>query len=100
MTSYKKEIPLSTESEYWFVEMGELDRLNGPASYPFPSELSAFRFAAAEKRRAAGHLWIDLDGRWHRGVDRDIAVRFPDGHTIQIQLPELGDIDDYDEDEL
>ncbi|AFF28449.1 hypothetical protein FDI11_gp26 [Mycobacterium phage Tiger] len=100
MTTYKKDLPLSTEAEYWFVEMGRLDRLNGPSSYPFPAEQAAFRFAAAEKRRAAEHKWLDMDDTWHHGVDRDIAVRFPDGTRVTIPLPELGDIDDYDEDEL
>ncbi|QHB36974.1 hypothetical protein SEA_ROARY_83 [Mycobacterium phage Roary] len=71
------------DAEYWFVEMGRLDHLNGSASYPFPSEFAAFRFAAAEKCRHP---------------HRDLTVVDPDGTKTEITPLELGDIPDDDED--
>lgn len=65
---YRKSIPLATDTDYWFVEMGELTRLNGSFSYAFPSEESARKFAVAHKALA---LQI-------HGVDRDISIKFPD----------------------
>jgi hypothetical protein len=62
---YRKKIDLNPNSEYWFVEMGELDRLNGPSSYPFPTEQAARRFAVNHKRLSYGQ--------------RDVQIRFPDG---------------------
>lgn len=86
---YRKAIQLSSETEYWFVEMGpvpdrpawhqEVYRHN---RYPFPTEFAAFRFAASHKRR---------------DPNRDIAVRCPDGKTVPITLLELGDIDGLQE---
>lgn len=93
--TYRRATSLSASTDWWFVEMGRLDRLNGPASYPFPSEAAAFRFAAAHKRIASLHTWTELDDTVNTGVDRDIAVRFPDGTRQVIELTrELGDIDD------
>ncbi len=95
--TYRKATSLSASTEWWFVEMGRLDRLNGPASYPFPSATAAFRFAAAHKRIASLHSWADLDDTVHTGVGREIAVRFPDGTRQVVELTtDLGDIDDDD----
>lgn len=81
---------------YWHVHLGLLDRLNGPASYPFPTEIAAVRFAQAAKRLAAEHVWTDIDGTIHVGVDRDVDISCPDGRQIQINLPTLGDIEDQE----
>lgn len=95
--TYRKATSLSASTDWWFVEMGRLDRVNGPASYPFPSEAAAFRFASAHKRIASLHTGTDLDDSVHTGVEREIAVRFPDGTRQVVELPtDLGDIDDED----
>ncbi len=93
--TYRKATSLSADTEWWFVEMGRLDRLNGPGSYPFPSEAAAFRFASAHKLLGSVHTWTDLDDSVLAGVDREIAVRFPDGTRQVVELTrDLGDIDD------
>lgn len=69
MVEYRKRIELDREKDYWFVEMGPLNFLNGGCSYPFPSAGAALRFAEAHKHIAK---------RIH-GVDREIRVLHPDG---------------------
>lgn len=74
-------------ADYWTVRMGELDRLNGPAEYPFPSEGSAHRFATEEKLKAESHEWLDLDGAKRHGVNRKIEVVYPDGFVFDLDNP-------------
>lgn len=69
LIEYRKTIPLDTSTDYWFVEMGELNFLNGGSNYPFPTLEAAERFAINHKRIALQQY----------GVDRDIAIRYPDG---------------------
>ncbi|ATW60668.1 hypothetical protein SEA_BLACKMOOR_66 [Mycobacterium phage Blackmoor] len=45
--SYRKSLTLSTESEYWFVELG-----SGDSEYPFPSVAAATRFGQGHTHRA------------------------------------------------
>ena len=71
---YRKRIEIDRDKDYVFVEMGELNRLNGPASYPFPTEEAARLFATNHKRIA----------KQQHGVDRDIRLRFPDGTIEEI----------------
>ncbi|KRD08608.1 hypothetical protein ASE48_08570 [Mycobacterium sp. Root265] len=66
-------------ADYWVVEMDALDRLNGPSVHWFPSEVSSLLFAVGERDRAAEHVWHDIHGATHTGVDRAIKVRHPDG---------------------
>lgn len=54
MNEYRKTIPLSTTTPYWFVEMGPIPNmpdwhteLYSHQSYPFPTEVAAHRFANA-----------------------------------------------------
>lgn len=70
---YRKQIDLDPNTSYFFVHMGELNRLNGPSNYPFTSEEAALRFANNHK----------LIAKQQYGVDRDIEVRYPDG-TVQV----------------
>ena len=35
-----------TTNKYWTVHLGLLDHINGPASYQFPTQAAAERFAA------------------------------------------------------
>ncbi len=69
---YRKKIDLNPNTEYWFVEMGQLDRLNGPSSYPFPSLEAAMKFAVNHKRISFGQ--------------RDVQIRFPDGEVETVEL--------------
>ncbi|AFU20690.1 hypothetical protein SEA_CHUPACABRA_64 [Mycobacterium phage Chupacabra] len=55
MTEYRKGVTLSTETEYWHVELG-----GGEVAYPFPSVEAATRFAQGHTHRAP-------------------VIRFPDG---------------------
>jgi hypothetical protein len=75
MVEYRKQIELDPNTNYWFVEMGVLDRLNGGSSYPFPTYETAHKFAVAHKRIA----------KQSHGVDREIAIRFPNGTIETIQ---------------
>ena len=61
MNEYRKTIPLSTETKYWFVKLGSIPgtpdwhkQLYANRSYPFPTEAAAQRFAAAEAGRWPG----------------------------------------------
>lgn len=70
MNEFRRDIPLSTESQYWFVEMGPIPNmpdwhteLYAYQAYPFPSLEAARRFA--------------FDAR-ERDWKRSIAIRFPD----------------------
>lgn len=71
MNEYRTNIPLSQDSQYWFVELGLIPnkpdwhmKLYARQSYPFPSLEAARRFAFSSRERD----WT-----------RDIAIRFPDG---------------------
>ena len=66
---YRKKIDLDAETKYWFVEMGELNRLNGSGAYPFTSYEKALLFALNHKRIA----------KLTYGADRSVVIRFPDG---------------------
>jgi hypothetical protein len=61
------------QSEYWSVEMGERDHLNGPATYQFPTPEAAAKFAATHKQR---------------DPHRDVAVRSPEGSRFVLATPE------------
>lgn len=67
---YRKKIDLDKEREYWFVQMGEYDRLNGPAAYPFPTEEAARKFAVNHKRMSLGQ--------------REIFIQFPNGTMEEV----------------
>ncbi|OBJ40293.1 hypothetical protein A5630_25415 [Mycolicibacterium mucogenicum] len=83
---------------YHVVHLGALDRLNGPATYPFPTSTAALRFAQAAKRLASVHAYANLDGSVTRGVDRSVLVAYPDGTAVEIELPDaLGDLTDLEE---
>lgn len=76
MKEFRRDVPLSTESQYWFVEMGSIPDMPGwhqqmykRISYPFPTEEAAIRFAAHHKKE-----------HWKR----DIAVVHPDGTREEI----------------
>lgn len=71
---YRKSVQLDANADYWVVTMGELNRLNGKSSWPFPSEAAAIAFADAHKALA---LSI-------HGVHRDISIQFPDGRTEKV----------------
>ena len=66
---YRKRIEVNHETDYWWVEMGELNRLNGGASYPFPTVEAARKFAESHKNIAKAI----------HGVDREVQVRHPSG---------------------
>ena len=74
MVEYRRRIEIDRDKDYIFVEMGELNFLNGGSSYPFPTEQAARLFAVNHKRIA----------RQTYGVDRDIQLRFPDGRLEEI----------------
>ncbi|ASZ75502.1 hypothetical protein KIW74_gp26 [Mycobacterium phage Kimona] len=68
---YRRDVPVSTESEYWTVEMGPIpDRprwhqgLYAHQAYQFPSIEAATRFAQTHKIRDPG---------------RYIVIEYPDG---------------------
>ena len=69
MSGYRKSLDLDPEAEYTFVVMGQRDRLNGPASYPFPTPDAAQRFAFNHKQR---------------DPHRDVKVVYPDGREVQL----------------
>jgi len=69
MVEYRKRIELDRDKSYWFVDMGELNFLNGGCSYPFPTLEAAVRFAESHKAIA-----YQIHGK-----DREISVRHPDG---------------------
>lgn len=62
------------DTEHWFVDMGPLNRRNGPGSYALPTEAAAIRFATNHKQIA----------RDSYGVDRVVTVRYPDGRTWEV----------------
>jgi hypothetical protein len=71
---YRKRIELDTSTDYWFVELGEMLRLTGDSSWPFPTEAAARKFAVANKRLA----------KQKYGAERDVRIRFPDGTKEEI----------------
>jgi len=77
VNEYRKTIPLSTETQYWFVEMGPIPGVpewHSPRvlhsardyriSYPFPTEVAAHRFANAATAEHPG---------------RSVKVIYPEG---------------------
>lgn len=56
---------------YYMVHMGQLDHLNGPGSYAFPTARAAEFFALNHKRR---------------DPNRAIRVEYPDGITKDVPL--------------
>lgn len=70
---YRKKIDLDPNTNYWFVEMGELNFLNGGSNYPFTNETAARLFATNHKYFAR-----------MEGIDRAIRIRFPDGSIEEI----------------
>ena len=71
MNEYRKTIPLSTETQYWFVEMGPIPnkpewhmQMYAKSSYAFPSEVAAHRFANAHSAEHPG---------------RSVKVIYPEG---------------------
>ena len=74
MVEYRRRIEVESKSDYWWVEMGELNFLNGGCSYPFPTVEAAHRFAQTQKNIAK---------RIH-GVDRDVKVRHPNGEVDEL----------------
>lgn len=71
MTEYRRNIKVSSESEYWFVSMGPIpgkpdcyQRLYARQSYPFPSLDAATKFAQAHAER---------------DPSRSITIDYPDG---------------------
>lgn len=58
-------------ADYWHVEMGRLDHLNGPSRQGFPAEVSALYFAQVHKER---------------DPHRDVSIRYPDGRIRDINL--------------
>lgn len=73
---YRRRMELDQNTDYWFVEMGELNFLNGGSSYPFTSEEAARRFAINHK----------LIAKQQHGVDRAISIRHPDGFIQEVHL--------------
>jgi hypothetical protein len=73
---YRKKIDLEPDTEYWFVEMGPLNFLNGGSSYPFTALEKAMGFAV-------NHKWL---AKHKHGVDREVSVRFPDGTVQAVEL--------------
>lgn len=69
---YRRRIEVDSTTDYWWVEMGVLNFLNGGCSYPFPTLAAAHHFAQTHKAIAKS-----VHGR-----DREVAVRHPDG-TIE-----------------
>lgn len=72
MREFRRDVPLAHGTEYWFVEMGPIPgkpdwhtQLYASQAYPFPSPVAAKLFAANHRKMYA---------------DREIAIRFPDGH--------------------
>lgn len=62
--TYDRAVAEGREADYWFVELGRLNHLNGPGSYPFASLEAATRFARAHKQ---------LDPHRH------VEIVYPDG---------------------
>ncbi|QZE10846.1 hypothetical protein SEA_CHISANAKITSUNE_80 [Gordonia phage ChisanaKitsune] len=50
---------------YYNVRLGRLDRINGPATYPFPTRKAAIKFATNHSRMSPQRVIIvrDPDGR-------------------------------------
>lgn len=71
---YRKTIDLSPTTDYWFVQLGELNRLNGSSSWPFPSLEAAERFAELQKSLA-----LEV-----HAVHREVAIRYPDGTVHEL----------------
>lgn len=71
---YRKRIEIDRDKDYVFVDMGELNFLNGGSSYPFPTEEAARKFAVTHKRIA----------KQTYGVDREVSLRFPDGRIEDV----------------
>ncbi len=69
MNEYRKDIPLSTETEYTWVHLGPIPdmpawhtELYAHQAYPFPTEAAAFRFA--NSHRTDRKVWVvTTDGR-------------------------------------
>lgn len=73
---YRKKVELRPGTDYWFVDMGELNFLNGGVSYPFTSEEAARKFAVNHK----------LLAKQKHGVNRRIEIRHPDGFIQEVEL--------------
>lgn len=71
---YRKSIPLDANTDYWFVELGELTRFNGSFSYAFPSLEAAQTFAESHKYVAKSL----------HGVDRDVSIKYPNGSVKKL----------------
>ena len=76
MNEYRKSIPLSTETQYWFVQMGPVPNkpdwhteLYTSQSYPFPTPEAASLFASVHKRK---------------DPLRDVGIRHPDGAIVAV----------------
>lgn len=72
---YRKSIELDANTDYWFVEMGELNFLNGGSKYPFMSFDAAKRFAVNHK----------LLAKQRHGVDRQVFIKHPDGFITEVK---------------
>lgn len=71
---YRKTIDLDPTTQYWFVKLGELNRLNGTSSWPFPTLEAATTFAESQKALAlAVH-----------GIHREVAILHPDGTVHEL----------------
>lgn len=66
---YRRELALDTEARYTWVRMGTLDRLNGPAAYPFPTDKAAELFARTNRDRDP-HREIRVD--YHDGREWEL----------------------------
>lgn len=81
MQEFRRTVELSSDTNYWFVEMGPIPGMPGwhtklyqSNSYPFPSEEAAKRFGMAARERD-----------WKR----EISIRYPDGTRRLVPL--IGD---------
>jgi len=78
MKEFRRDVPLSHDTKYWFVEMGPIPGMPAwhadiyqSSSYPFPSEEAARRFA--------------MDVR-ERDWKREAWIRYPDGSRRKVPL--------------
>lgn len=75
MAEYRKNVPLNHHTEYTWVELGPIPGLppwheqSKPASYPFPNEAAAVRFAHNHKASCP---------------DRDVSVVMDNGSKYSI----------------
>lgn len=72
---YRKDVPLDPNTDYWFVDMGELFFMNGGSSHAFPTEAAARKFALNQMRIAKKKY----------GVDRKVSIRYPDGTIKEVK---------------